>query len=455
MKTKIIDVIQPNIQFSITEASEVDGQHVLAKVKGEFFVPDGESRNKRFYPLALWQKIIESSSVKQKLKDKLMFGTVGHDGEIGDKGVREGLISHVMTNIMIENGKGIGEAIILNTPTGRILNTLLRAGCNLRVSSRANGAFKGEHNGMPVVDPDSYDLEGWDFVIEAGFLQANPSIAESLNSLQKNVNSETILKTDNCIGESMSEKTMDAKLVEHIVNENAELKKNISKLTEELEAVEADKEKLESEVEADKAEKEEVAEKLKKLAKYEELGEPEELEKKLEEDDEEEKELEEYRELGDSPEEVKEALLSAQKHLTFIREQFGTVPEIKKALVEAINFRKQVDAIGTVSEIKESLSAFKKIVEEGEQAEADAKAQGLADELGLSLEEVKELLSKNSEDEIRSMYAKVAEAFAKKTGDTRFVKKAPQTIVEAKTTVNEEKTTTVSRLDRINERLSR
>lgn len=457
MKAKIVDVIQPNIQFAITEASEVDGKHVLAKIKGEFFVPDGVSRNQRFYPLALWQRIIESDSVKQKLKDKLMFGTVGHDGEIGDKGVREGLISHVMTNIMIENGKGIGEAIILNTPTGQILNTLLRAGCNLRVSSRANGAFRGEHEGMPIVDPESYDLEGWDFVIEAGFLQANPSIAESLNSLQKNVNSETILKTDKRIGEFMSEKTPDSKLVEHICNENSELKKNLAKLTEELESAEADKEKAEKEASDAKAEKEAVAEKLKKLAKYEEMGEPEEIEadkKKLEDA---EKENDEFKELGDSPEEVKESLLAAHKHMTFIREEFGTIPEIKKALVEAISFRKEVDTLGTITEIKESLTAFKKIVEDGQQAEADAKAQALADELGLSLEEVKDLLAKNSEEEIRKMYSKVAEAFAKKTGDTRFVKKEATVIVEAKTTVTEDADTKAfsDRMSRINERLSR
>ena len=84
-KQIIRDSISPSIQFSITESSEVDGKHILGKVKGEFFVPDGKSRNKRFYPRELWEKVISSQAIKEKLANRLMFGTIGHDGEIGKK----------------------------------------------------------------------------------------------------------------------------------------------------------------------------------------------------------------------------------------------------------------------------------------------------------------------------------------------------------------------------------
>ena len=117
-----------------------------------------------------------------------MFGSIGHDVKLGDVGLREGKASHVTTQAFIDdNGLGIGEALILNTPVGQILNTVLRAGCNLYVSSRADGLFNGTYNGLPVVDEDAYELEGWDFVIEPGFLRANPKISEALNDLQKNV----------------------------------------------------------------------------------------------------------------------------------------------------------------------------------------------------------------------------------------------------------------------------
>ena len=55
--SKVVDIIDPRIKFQLMEdSSEVDGVHILAKVKGQFFVPDGKSRNGRFYPKELWEK---------------------------------------------------------------------------------------------------------------------------------------------------------------------------------------------------------------------------------------------------------------------------------------------------------------------------------------------------------------------------------------------------------------
>lgn len=461
---KLIDTISPELTFSISESAEVDGKHILAKVKGEFFVPNGKSRNGRFYPKELWEKVISSPDVKEKLSKRLMFGTIGHDAELGDKGLREGLTSHVMTSITIdESGRGIGEALILNTPTGQILNTVLRAGSKPYVSSRANGTFGREIQGVPSVDPDTYKLDGWDFVLEPGFLQANPSIAESLNNLQKNKNSETIFNTDNSNGEYIMEngKSLDATLVQHIVEENVELKKEVGQVTDELNSVKADKEEIEKENAHLKSELDGVQEKLKKLAKYEELGEPEAIEKEKEEMEEEGEELEKFKELGDSPEEVKEALEIAKKHLTTIKEEFGTVPEIKKALSEALSFRKEVDSIGTVSEIKEALASFKKLVEEEEiekekeaEMEKEKEVKEISDELEIEPEEVKEMLKKNTASEIREMYKKIAENFSKKSNIDRYTKKSSTVIVEGKKDNSsnlDEGRYSASRLNRINE----
>jgi hypothetical protein len=58
MTNKLRDSIDPSIKFSISEGenSIVDGEHVLAEIEGEFFVPNGKSRNGRFYPESLWKK---------------------------------------------------------------------------------------------------------------------------------------------------------------------------------------------------------------------------------------------------------------------------------------------------------------------------------------------------------------------------------------------------------------
>jgi len=51
---QIAGVFEPSQRIMIDEAAEgtkdVDGKHVLAKVRGEFFFPGGVSRNNRSIP---------------------------------------------------------------------------------------------------------------------------------------------------------------------------------------------------------------------------------------------------------------------------------------------------------------------------------------------------------------------------------------------------------------------
>lgn len=189
--SRLVEVFQPGVDWVVEDVNEslvegkVDGKHVLGRVKGQFFAPNGTSRNGRFYPRSLWEKVIRNVDVKNRLTERTMFGTIGHDDTpVTEEQLRNGEVSHIVTNLHIdENGIGLGEAIILDTPSGRNLNTYLRAGSRLSTSSRASGRFAKEPNreGVPIVDEDSYLFETFDFVIEPGFLEARPDLVESLN----------------------------------------------------------------------------------------------------------------------------------------------------------------------------------------------------------------------------------------------------------------------------------
>ena len=61
-----------------------------------------------------------------------------------------------------KNGEYIGKFNILDTPCGRIVYTLAKAGFRLGVSSRGNGDYD-EYTGE--VDPDSYDFTCFDVVV--------------------------------------------------------------------------------------------------------------------------------------------------------------------------------------------------------------------------------------------------------------------------------------------------
>ncbi len=405
---KLIDVINPEIKFDLVEDhndADIDGTHVLAKVRGQFFVPNGTSRNGRFYSKRLWEKVINDPNIQTKIKKKLMFGTVGHDAKLGDQAVREGVVSHFMHHIEIDEAtnRGIGEAWILNTPVGRILNTVLRAGSELYVSSRANGTFKGKKNGVPAVDEDTYELDGWDFVIDPGFLEADPKLSEALN--------EAIKQGEQKMDKNSKEMKMDERLVKHVTDENAELKIQVGNLTDEIEAIREDKKTIEEENAHLKAENDKMEEAAKIAEAIKEIGTVEEIKEKLEKAKAEAEELAAYKEFSESAEDAKKTLENAKEYIKTIREEFGTIEEIKEYFEKSEKFINTVAEIGTIEEINTSLDKLESIIEEKVKAEKQAKVDALAEELKISSEKVEKLLEKLTEEEIRELYSEVSEAF--------------------------------------------
>lgn len=402
---KVIGVFQPSMKFKIHEGvqSEVDGKHIIAKVSGECFVPDGISRNGRFYPRNLWEKVIANQTIQQKLKDKLMFGTIGHDAELGDKALREGIASHIITSINIdEHGKGMCDFLVLNTDAGRNLNTLLRAGCKLFTSSRADGSFKGEYEGMPRVDEDSYDLQGWDFVIEAGFTQARPELTEALNNINKIYEDKNLKTRSNSMNEELK------KMLETLNVDLAEGKILISTLTKENKALKEELEdvsKENDELKNSKSEAEEQAEKdAKELADYKALGStPEKVKEALELADKATAELEKFEAVADSAEEVEKGAELAEK-LSKDVIALGGLKVIKESLSVLAEYKK----LGTPAKVSEALSFAEKEFSNIETKVNEARTAKLSKEIGLSIDETKKLLEKYSIADVKKLYESVA-----------------------------------------------
>ena len=185
-------------------------------IEGQFFQPDGMSRNQRWYPRSLWEKALSSSDVKNRFLTSTMFGEIGHsDGPVEDMTLRTGCASHFIDEMWIDNkGRGMGRAYILNTPTGQLLKTYLGAGCKLKVSTRGEGLYKdGEtHDGCPVIDDDSYELQTADFVLNPGFLETSAKLStqrESVEETPKKVN-ETAAQNASKEGENRMTLDLDA-----------------------------------------------------------------------------------------------------------------------------------------------------------------------------------------------------------------------------------------------------
>jgi len=184
--------------------SEVDGEHIIGRIVGPMFCPNGRSENGRFYETALWEDVLGRPDIKNRLAARTMFGMIGHEEKaVDEKDLEQGRVSHFMNRLWIENRKdptsgdpkavGMGEAYVLGTPAGKNLRTYMKAKCKLKSSSRANGRFKPggrQVEGLPVVDRKSYILETFDFVLRPGFPQVDPKLTEAQENPSNTMSAE-------------------------------------------------------------------------------------------------------------------------------------------------------------------------------------------------------------------------------------------------------------------------
>ena len=410
MSQSLKDYSNPVSLILDESSSEVDGEHVLAKVRGPFFFPGGVSRNQRYYPPELWENTLQNEEVLNKLKDRTMLGTVYHPQQ--EPPLEDN--SHIVTKLWVDpNNKkvGMGEALIINTEKGRALNTLLRLGSKWCVSSRASGKFLPSKNesGVPVVDPDSYILQTFDFTPDPGFVDANPQLVESLlpgNSIKQIVE----------VGSVMDNNNTSKAMFESLLNEKKNLESTISDLLSENEAYSklGSPEDVTKALELAKTQGEILKEYLDRgsiedfdvlneefnqlretLARYKGLGTTRQIKevfKRVAETLVRYNEFRsEYNALG-SPEEIKEVYIRASKMGDLLKKytSLGTPKEIREAFDEALRGLDIISAyknLGSVKEIKEAFKATNQV-----------------------LDAFKEYKSIGSVDEIQESYKKVLEA---------------------------------------------
>lgn len=213
--------------------SLVDGENIIGIVEGTFFVPDGFSRNDRFYPKELWTNQLVNEDVQRRLGGSTMFGCIGHSaGPVTEEDLSTGKVSHFMQKLWIDEntGMGMGRACILNTPAGKNLKTYLKAGCKLKVSSRGEGSFAEgiEKDGHPVVEAKSYNLITFDFVIEPGFTETDPQLHE--NYIEESLIIEKENTNDN---DNKGESDMDmTQIVEDYKSAKEQAEKNLQEQKE-------------------------------------------------------------------------------------------------------------------------------------------------------------------------------------------------------------------------------
>jgi len=428
-----------SVSLAIDEAKEdkiVDGVNILARAVGQFFTVEGKSDNGRFYSKKLWEKAIKD--VDGRMVNGTLLGTIGHDQPLDEKALLEGKASHRVSKLWIdENGKGMGEILVLNTPAGRNLNGYLRGGVEFPISSRAYGKFKNStKQGAQIVDEDTYKLESFDFVRMQGVPGAIPRLVEQ----QLNDNEEGFDAPDG--GSGMDEKileklTKDKLATETLLNEAIQANEDVkgqlavseSKLAEHTETVTTLTTKVEELTEGLKTAQDtvtayensgsptEVGTALDKademIDSYVALGSPTALQEKLDELDTITEELdalkESLKDLG-SVDEIKKVFDVFEKQAS----ELGNADQIREAFDRTEKFYAQISELGSPDEINKIMDKFEEYSTLGTTDQIN-KAFDLAEALSTKIKEdrksldVKKLSTKHQVEE--SMAAKLLEKF--------------------------------------------
>ena len=423
MPQLIRGIFEPSVQFTLTEAKSENGA-VIGKVVGQFFVPDGYSRNERWYPRKLWERALVSKEVQERLSSRRMIGTIGHFTPIDDKAIAEGKISHIVTKLWIdEKGRGMGEAEILNTPAGHVLKTLLEAGVKLYVSSRGYGSFKGNDptGKYPALDPDTYILETFDFVYDPGFLQAKPELVEQLRESLDKCYDDFCKLFDSKINQQKEDYDMGLeKVVESLTKEKQLLTEEIQKMKEEIDKLNAElraKEGQERELKTKLEEKERLIESLQNQVN-ETQSQLQDYEIRLEE-------YKKFEEEVGTPEEVRKALDLARielERLKEFKEKVGDFDEVREAMESAVEQLERLkefeERVGSLEEVEKTLVTVKSYLEnrleeqEKEKIEELARKFGVKESVierfrskGMTFEEISEILKETHESiSVRSKY---------------------------------------------------
>ena len=121
-------------------------------IEGIFLQGNLKNRNGRFYPVETLQKEVNRYTESFISKGRAL-GELGHpDGPT----VNLDRVSHKIVDLHKEGTNFIGKAKLLDTPMGKIAQSLIDEGVQLGVSSRGMGSLRDTNEGYKVVGEDFY-----------------------------------------------------------------------------------------------------------------------------------------------------------------------------------------------------------------------------------------------------------------------------------------------------------
>ena len=155
---KLFSEAVENVEY-ICEAQENGSKKY--SIRGPFMQAEVKNRNGRIYPMPVLEKEVAKYN-RNFIREKRAFGELGHpDGPT----VNLERVSHITTSLVPDGKNFLGEAKIMDTPMGKIVQNLMDEGCKLGVSSRGMGSLQ-QKGGTNYVKDDFYLATAADIVAD-------------------------------------------------------------------------------------------------------------------------------------------------------------------------------------------------------------------------------------------------------------------------------------------------
>ena len=152
--------------------SEAKGKKTM-KVRGIFSEAEKKNGNGRIYQKNLLER--EVQKLQPMLAERRLCGELDHPN---DEVVHLANVSHIITNLEMNGNTLMGEAEFLDTPSGRILQELARAGVRIGISSRATGSVEHDMKEDAYMVQDNLRMITWDMVADPSCQNAFPELVE-------------------------------------------------------------------------------------------------------------------------------------------------------------------------------------------------------------------------------------------------------------------------------------
>ena len=146
-------------QDYLTEAEKERGANGATILSGVMQMSERQNGNGRVYPHAILEREVER--YKESVKGRRALGELDHP-ESGVVNLQN--CSHLVTDIWMEGNKCMGKIEVLQTPAGKILESLIHARVPCGISSRGMGSVT-ESNGVTMVE-DDFQLICFDMVAD-------------------------------------------------------------------------------------------------------------------------------------------------------------------------------------------------------------------------------------------------------------------------------------------------